>query len=95
MNKIKVSVDAATFAEENACDIGLVARNSDGEVVHAQTWRYWGRTTPEFAEGLAIKEALSWCMLQEGQSIEVESDFLVIIQAIRLCAYGVPSRSYY
>ena len=66
MNTIKVSVDAAMFSENDAYGIGLVARNSDGEVVHAQTWRYWGRTTPEFAEGLAIKEALSWCMMQHG-----------------------------
>lgn len=63
---IKVSVDAATFSSYGAFGVGLVAINSAGEMVHAQTWRFWGTSPTEFAEALAIKEALSWCKLQGG-----------------------------
>ncbi|XP_074336592.1 uncharacterized protein LOC141673750 [Apium graveolens] len=42
VNIIKVSVDASMFSKNNAYGIGLVARDSDGEVIHAQTWRIWG-----------------------------------------------------
>lgn len=82
-NIIKVSVDAATFTEHGAFGIGLAARNSSGEIVHAQTRRFWGMNQADFAEAIAIKEALSWCKSQGGLQAEIESDCLVVIQAIR------------
>lgn len=45
--------------------------------------RLWGVVTPEMAEAMAIKEALSWSELQTWQNIEIESDCLVVIQSIR------------
>lgn len=48
------------FSDSEAYGIGLVVRNSDGEVTYAQTWRFWGTRAPEYIEAVAIKEALSW-----------------------------------
>lgn len=54
-NIIKISVDAATFSDHRAYGVGLVAKNSSGELVHAQTWRFWGTSQADFVEALAIK----------------------------------------
>lgn len=79
---IKVSFDAATFSEHGAFGIGMIARNSTGELVHAQTWRVWNSRTADFAEAMAIKEALSRCKTHGDQRFEIESDCLVVIKAI-------------
>lgn len=80
---IKVSVDAAIFAEEEVFGFGLVARDSDGTLVQAVSKRHTGVISPEKAEALAIKEALSWIDRMNWHQVVVESDCLVIVQAIR------------
>lgn len=47
-NIIKVSVDATTFSEQEAHGVGVVARSSVGELIHAQTWRYLSTNTADF-----------------------------------------------
>ena len=37
----------------------------------------------EYGEALGIKEALSWCKTQGNRIMEIESDCLVAVQAIR------------
>ncbi|KAL1832100.1 hypothetical protein ACET3Z_001751 [Daucus carota] len=41
-NSIKVLVDAVIFQEHNAFAPGILARNSDREVIFARTVRHWG-----------------------------------------------------
>lgn len=63
--------------------MGLVARDADGKVVAARTCCFSGMVAAEFAEALAIKEALSWIKEQDWQEVLLESDCLAAVQAIR------------
>lgn len=65
--QIKVSVDAATFMEFNASGIGMVARDSWGELLLSRTVCIRGSCSAETAEVLAIKEALSWIKIRNGK----------------------------
>ncbi|XP_074351785.1 uncharacterized protein LOC141690929 [Apium graveolens] len=58
--KCKISVDAATFDEYNATGVGMIVRDYHGDVLSARTMRMYSLFSPEMAEALAIKEALSW-----------------------------------
>lgn len=85
-NSIKVLVDAAIFQEHNAIALGILARNSDREVIFARTVRHQGMVGPDMTEAMAIKEALSWCKETNttDQEVMIESDCLVIVLAIRI-----------
>ncbi|XP_074377941.1 uncharacterized protein LOC141719459 [Apium graveolens] len=76
-------VDAAIFENNSAFGIGLVARDSAGGLLQARTKKFQGQARAEFAEAIAIKEALSWCMCSSWSSVIIESDCLVVVQAIR------------
>ncbi|XP_074336620.1 uncharacterized protein LOC141673779 [Apium graveolens] len=78
-----VSVDAAIFAEEGAFGSGLVARDYEGRLVEAETKLHYGMASPEKAEVMAIKEALSWIDRMGWTEVIVESDCLAVVQAIR------------
>lgn len=80
---IKVSVDAACFNEVPAFGIGVVARNSAGELIQAFSKSFQGDAAPELAEAIAIREALSWLKNQKWRKVVIESDCLVAVQAIR------------
>ncbi|KAL8120232.1 hypothetical protein AgCh_017395 [Apium graveolens] len=82
MVTIKVNVDAAIFKDPSAYSIGLIARDSSGQLVHAHSSYYRGEISPENAKVLAIKEALSWLKQQQWEEVQPESDCLVAVQAI-------------
>ncbi|XP_074362405.1 uncharacterized protein LOC141702670 [Apium graveolens] len=82
-NSIKVMVDAALFANRKEYGLGVVARDSDGKVVVARTRCFSGKVAAEFAEALAIKEALSWIKEYDWQEVVLESDCLAAVQAVR------------
>ncbi|KAM6563313.1 hypothetical protein CsatB_023311 [Cannabis sativa] len=59
-NTIKINGDAATFAIENRYGYGMVARNDSGIIIDGKAGCNTGTFTPEVAEIIGIKEALSW-----------------------------------
>ena len=59
-NKVKVNTDAALFSSTNCYSFAFVVRNHEGSLVEAQSRCCPGNTTPEIAEALGIREALSW-----------------------------------
>ncbi|XP_074363934.1 uncharacterized protein LOC141704624 [Apium graveolens] len=63
--------------------VGIVARDSAGELVQAKSRLYQGNVAPELAEIIAIKEALSWVKERAWNMVVIESDCLVAVQAIR------------
>lgn len=68
INEVKITVHAGTFAQNSSYGVDLLARNGDGEVrevLLAKSERYQGDVRPDFAEGVALKQALSWCKLNE------------------------------
>ncbi|XP_017245371.1 uncharacterized protein LOC108217030 [Daucus carota subsp. sativus] len=82
-NTVKVSVDAAIFEDREEVGLGMVARDSTGQLSLARTNLHQGVVSPEVAEAMAIKEALSWIKQERWPHVVLESDCLVVIQAIR------------
>ncbi|KAL8146995.1 hypothetical protein AgCh_004640 [Apium graveolens] len=68
------------FRPKNWCS---QARNDKGEVIYGRSESYQGNVRAEFAEAMAVKEALSWCKLNKWQETVIESDCLSVVQAVR------------
>ncbi|XP_074347538.1 uncharacterized protein LOC141686399 [Apium graveolens] len=91
-NTVKVSVDAAVFEDRDAVGFGLIARDSDGMLIAAKSIVHPHLVSPVTAEAMAVKEALSWIDEMQWATVALESDCLVVIQAIRSSA---PMRSHF
>lgn len=52
-------MDAAIFADREEFGFGLIVRDSEGELLQAETKLLKGRVSPMVVEAMAIKEALS------------------------------------
>lgn len=61
---------------------GCIVRNSCGVVVDASFGNIVGSFSPTLAEALSIREALSWLLSLHFSNIVIESDALVVIQAL-------------
>uniref|UniRef100_A0A803P0Y7 Reverse transcriptase domain-containing protein n=1 Tax=Cannabis sativa TaxID=3483 RepID=A0A803P0Y7_CANSA len=59
-NSIKVNVDATVFSDSSTYGVGFVARDYGGILVEGSTKLFHGSTTPEVAEAIGVREALSW-----------------------------------
>ncbi|XP_074355842.1 uncharacterized protein LOC141695501 [Apium graveolens] len=82
-NTVKVSVDAVLFTELSKYGIGLLARDDSGQVIQGRSEVYDGSVRPEIAEAIAVKEALSWIQVRGWKEVVVETDYLMVVQAIR------------
>ncbi|XP_074374037.1 uncharacterized protein LOC141714416 [Apium graveolens] len=81
-NSVKVTVDATFFFEVSSYGIGLLARDDEGRVIQGRSEAFAGEVRPEYAEAVAIKEALSWIKASEWREVTLESDYLAVIQLI-------------
>ncbi|XP_074328402.1 uncharacterized protein LOC141666310 [Apium graveolens] len=90
MDKRPVSVDAAIFEDRNEAGFGMVARDSDGQLLEAKVLTQAEALAPVLTEAIAVKEALSWIDQKRWLPVILESDCLVVVQAIRSAA---PMRS--
>uniref|UniRef100_A0A803Q660 Reverse transcriptase n=1 Tax=Cannabis sativa TaxID=3483 RepID=A0A803Q660_CANSA len=81
-NMIKINVDGATFETENEYGYGIVACDSEGNVIDFVAKYFHGSFPAEVVEALGIKEALSWIKDKGWSTIEVETDSLLTIQAV-------------
>ncbi|XP_074351743.1 uncharacterized protein LOC141690886 [Apium graveolens] len=59
-NTTKINTDAAVYDSSNQYTYAFAARNYKGELLEARSSCKEGRTTPERAEAMGIREALSW-----------------------------------
>ncbi|XP_062089022.1 uncharacterized protein LOC133795584 [Humulus lupulus] len=80
---IKINTDAALFVGPDRFSFAVVACNHEGSLLEAKASCVGGLVEPDFAEALGIREALSWIKTKDWHNVEVESDSLVSIQAIR------------
>lgn len=80
------------FEDCGGVGFGLVARDSDGELIEAIAKVHPTLVPPVVAEAMAFKEALSWVDARGWHDAVVESDCLSMVQAIRS---HVPMRSYF
>ncbi|XP_074344437.1 uncharacterized protein LOC141683598 [Apium graveolens] len=83
VNKIKVNTNAAIFEASGCYSFAFVVRNHEGKLVEARSRCCSGNISPEIAEAMGIREALSWTKEQDRTGVVVETDCLVAVQAIR------------
>uniref|UniRef100_A0A803QG24 RNase H type-1 domain-containing protein n=1 Tax=Cannabis sativa TaxID=3483 RepID=A0A803QG24_CANSA len=81
-NTIKINVDGATFETENAYGYGIVACDSEGNVIDFVAKYFYGSFSAEVVEALEVKEALSWLKDKGWNMVEVETDSLLTVQEI-------------
>ena len=79
----KINTDAAIFEETNSYSFTWIARYHEGSLVEACSKCLRGTPSPELAEVMGIREALSWVMSKDQKNVIIESDCLQIVQAIR------------
>ncbi|XP_060962076.1 uncharacterized protein LOC133032219 [Cannabis sativa] len=82
-NKIKINVDAALFPQDNSYGFGIVARDSSGSLIEAQTRYFGGVYDAEVVEAMGVKEALSWIKSKNWSDVEIETDSMLTVQGIR------------
>ncbi|KAM6542729.1 hypothetical protein CsatB_007176 [Cannabis sativa] len=78
-----INVDAALFHRDNSYGFGIVARYSLGKLIEAKTCYKAGSYSAEVVEALGFKEALNWIKSTNWQNVELETDSLLTVQAIR------------
>uniref|UniRef100_A0A803PNG6 RNase H type-1 domain-containing protein n=1 Tax=Cannabis sativa TaxID=3483 RepID=A0A803PNG6_CANSA len=79
---IKVNVDGGIFAAEHKYGFGCVARDANGRLIEGISGSRLGNVGPEIAEVIGVKEALSWIKRNGWTEVEIESDALVVVQAV-------------
>uniref|UniRef100_A0A803NQC8 RNase H type-1 domain-containing protein n=1 Tax=Cannabis sativa TaxID=3483 RepID=A0A803NQC8_CANSA len=82
LTKFKINVDGALFDSENRFGIGCIIRNGEAKMVEAFSKSKIGKVSPEIAEVIGMKEALSWIKQKDLSDVEIETDSLVVVQAI-------------
>ena len=91
-NTTKINTDAAVYESSNRYTYAFAVRNHKGELLEARSSCKEGSTTPECAKAMGIREALSWIKGRQMHRVVVETDCLVVAQAIRGSA---PMSSYF
>uniref|UniRef100_A0A803Q3U1 RNase H type-1 domain-containing protein n=1 Tax=Cannabis sativa TaxID=3483 RepID=A0A803Q3U1_CANSA len=86
VNSIKINVDVALFERENGFGFGfgVVARDSNDFLVEGCTTFLVGQVELEVAEAMRVREALSWIKGHHWQSVSLETDCLLVVQALRV-----------
>ncbi|XP_074378356.1 uncharacterized protein LOC141719891 [Apium graveolens] len=82
VNSVKVNVDVALFEVPSRHSHAIVVRNHSAQLVQALSKCSFGKTSPELAESLGIREALSWIKNNVVVNVTVESDCLQVIQLV-------------
>ncbi|XP_060965704.1 uncharacterized protein LOC133034606 [Cannabis sativa] len=81
-NTVKVNVDGAIFEAENKFGVGCVARDSNGCLITTLSVSRFGLVKAEIVEIIGIKEALRWIKKKQWTNVVIETDALVVVQAI-------------
>ncbi|XP_074337663.1 uncharacterized protein LOC141674859 [Apium graveolens] len=82
-NRVKINTDATLFSDINRFSHAQVVRDHNGELVEAMSRCHQGTISPEAAEAMGIREALSWVKQKQKQDVVIETDYLVVVQWIR------------
>ncbi|KAM6544107.1 hypothetical protein CsatB_008554 [Cannabis sativa] len=90
--EVKINTDAALFSDPNRYSFACVARDDSGHVLEAISSCKLGVVTPELAEAMGVREALSWLKKKGWNRVTIESDSLTVVQALRS---SLPMSSYF
>lgn len=80
---IKINIDATIFMEQFQYGLGLVARDARGFLIEGVTILRCGQIEPLIAEAVGMWEVLSWIKRCQWNHVMVESDCIVLVQALR------------
>ncbi|KAM6575627.1 uncharacterized protein LOC133039781 [Cannabis sativa] len=83
VNSIKINVDASIFEGQNRFGGAFVVRDHNGLLVEGRTKLYIGNMVPAVVEALSFQEALSWIKDHSTSPVWVETDCLLVVQALR------------
>uniref|UniRef100_A0A803Q518 RNase H type-1 domain-containing protein n=1 Tax=Cannabis sativa TaxID=3483 RepID=A0A803Q518_CANSA len=83
VNSIKINVDAAIFEEQNRFGVAWVIRDHNGLLLNALTKLFIGSTHPTVVEAISFREALSWLKTHPVHTAIIETDCLLVVQALR------------
>lgn len=70
------------FPDSNSFSIGMVLRDHKGHFLRGRTRRLSGRVKAFEAKAVGMFEALSWIKDLQGQDVIVESDSLLVVEAL-------------
>lgn len=59
-NIVKITVDAAVFKDQAKYGVGMLVRDDEGEIIQGRSELFQGEVRSDYAEAMAVKEALSW-----------------------------------
>lgn len=82
-NKIKVNTDAAIFKSSTCYSYEFMVRDHFGQLIEPRSNCKLGKVTPELAEVVGIRETLSWIKTTHYSGVEVETDYMQVVQAVR------------
>ncbi|XP_073154078.1 uncharacterized protein [Henckelia pumila] len=82
-NFFKCNVDAAVFRDPHRMGFGCIIRDSLGVFFSAVCGTFPGSFSSTTAEALAIREALKWIKDLNLTNVIVESDALIVVDALR------------
>lgn len=88
---VKINVDAACKRGENCVKLGCVARDEHGRFLGARSSVLQRIAHPREAEGLSLKEAISWTSTWRTNKCIFETDSTLLVHAVNV----IKGRSYF
>uniref|UniRef100_A0A803QC75 Reverse transcriptase domain-containing protein n=1 Tax=Cannabis sativa TaxID=3483 RepID=A0A803QC75_CANSA len=82
-NSYKLNVDAAIDVHQKVIGIGAIIRDSNGNVVAAYSKQQPGHFSSHEMEAIALFQSLNWVIQQQLPISLVESDALMVVNALR------------
>nr|GMD40960.1 uncharacterized protein LOC109154289 [Ipomoea batatas] len=79
---MKLNTDASVDERNGTMGLGWVLRDDKGKFIAAMSVPGNGVFTPSEAEGMAIREALSWLKEKGITKVQVETDALQVVQQL-------------
>ena len=80
---MKLNVDAAIFLESLTFSVAGILRDSSGTFIDGFSCCHSGLVTPELGEAMGVREALSWIKTKNLSQVLIETDSLLVVQALR------------
>lgn len=71
-------MDVALHPDVNKTEYGFILRDHHGRQLGAQSHSSFGLQDPTVAEGIGLREALSWLKLHKISHVDVEIDSLTV-----------------
>ncbi|XP_060962155.1 uncharacterized protein LOC115720894 [Cannabis sativa] len=91
LNELKMNVDAACDVSRNKIGVGIIVRNSSGQIVAAYSKSFTGRYKSQEMEAKALLTGLDWAAHHNLLVSTLESDSLVLVNSINSQSTAISS----